>query len=104
MIRHMVYTILCEHIECIQDEVTAANCRLTHTRYCPTLLDDVGFLWYMNIIAKKDLNMGNHWMYAMSPTDRKSYTRANFEKKMTMLMKLVNNGNLTMQQMMTILT
>lgn len=76
----------------------------THKDICPTLLDDVGFLWYMNIIAKKDLNMGNHWMYAMSPTDRKSYTRANFEKKMTMLMKLVSNGNLTMQQMMTILT
>jgi hypothetical protein len=46
VIRHIDYPMLYEHIECIQGEVTAANCRLTHKDICPTLLDDVGFLWY----------------------------------------------------------
>ena len=43
-------------------------------------------------------------MYAMSPVDRKKFTKASRPDQMTMLMKLVSNGNLDMQQLITILT
>ena len=48
--------------------------------------------------------MGSLWLYAMSPADRKKFAKANRPEQMTMLMKLVSNGNLDMQQVITILT
>ena len=48
------------------------------------------------IIAKKDLKIDNHWMYALSVDGRNAFEKGNKETKKQILMDLLSNGNITM--------
>ena len=55
------------------------------------------------IIAKKNLKMDNHWMYALSVEGREKFKKGNKEVRMQILMKLLDNGNITMPKLINIM-
>lgn len=52
------------------------------------------------IIANKDVNMNNHWTYALSVDGRKAFEKGDKATKMQILMDLLSNGNITMYKLM----
>jgi len=58
----------------------------------------------IEIIAKKGLNMGMaHFLYSVSPKDRKKFIKGNIHDKFNFLNQLHQNGNLDAQQVINIL-
>tara|TARA_R110000796_G_scaffold25209_1_gene71317 strand:+ start:514 stop:696 length:183 start_codon:yes stop_codon:yes gene_type:complete len=51
------------------------------------------------IIAKKGINMNNHWTYALSVDGRKAFEKGNKDTKTQILMDLLSNGNITMYKL-----
>ena len=55
------------------------------------------------IIAKKDLKMNKNWLYALSVEGRKVFEKSNKEIKTLILMQLVENGNISMHNLLQII-
>ena len=54
-------------------------------------------------IARKNLEMKNHWFYALSVEGRNEFKKGNKETKTLILLQLVENGNISMMQLMQII-
>ena len=56
------------------------------------------------ISAKKNLKLGQkHWIYALTPKGREVFSSATMEKRVNILNSLVDNGNISSQDMINIL-
>jgi len=59
----------------------------------------------LNTLPKKNLKFSTKLhLYCFSPSDRKNYIKASKEDKVSFLLPLVQNGNITSEQMINILT
>ena len=59
----------------------------------------------LNTLPKKNIKFSTKLhLYCFSPEDRKKYIKASKENKVSFLLPLVENGNITSQQMVDILT
>tara|TARA_R100001129_G_C5262669_1_gene231702 strand:+ start:113 stop:295 length:183 start_codon:yes stop_codon:yes gene_type:complete len=54
-------------------------------------------------IAKKDLKMNKNWLYALSIEGRKEFEKGNKDVKTLILMQLVENGNISMNNLLQII-
>ena len=54
-------------------------------------------------IARKNLEMKKHWFYALSVEGRNEFKKGNKETKTLILLQLVENGNISMTQLMQII-
>jgi len=54
-------------------------------------------------IAKKNLLLNKNWYYGLSVEGRNKFDKGNQEIKTEILMQLLNNGNIEMQQLLTIM-
>ena len=57
----------------------------------------------INIIASKNLNMGQNYLYAFDIKTRNNFKKANKENKFKYLYALVKKGNISLQFAMNIL-
>jgi len=55
-------------------------------------------------IANKNVDMNNHWAYALSVEGRNAFDKGNKEVRMQILMQLVSNGNITMPKLIQIMS
>tara|TARA_Y100001938_G_C7862563_1_gene316321 strand:- start:39 stop:224 length:186 start_codon:yes stop_codon:yes gene_type:complete len=55
-------------------------------------------------IAKKNLKMNNNWNYALSIEGRKAFQKGSKEVKTEILTQLVDNGNISMIQLLQIMS
>ncbi len=55
-------------------------------------------------IAKKDLNMGKLWWYALSVEGREAFDKGDKMTRIEILTQLLNNGNITMPLMIEIMS
>jgi len=53
-------------------------------------------------IAKKNLGMNKHWIYALSLEGRKAFNNGTKEIRMQILTQLLSNGNITMLKLIQI--
>ena len=54
-------------------------------------------------VAKKNLRMYKNWDYALSLEGRNKFNKGNKETKTLVLMQLVENGNISMMELMQII-
>jgi|TARA_Y100000289_G_scaffold66226_1_gene82145 hypothetical protein len=54
-------------------------------------------------IARKNLTMNKNWFYALSVEGRNEFDKGNKETKTLILMQLVENGNISIMQLMQIM-
>ncbi len=55
-------------------------------------------------IANKNVEMNNHWNYALSVEGRNAFDKGNKEIRMQILMQLLSNGNITMPKLIQIMS
>lgn len=55
-------------------------------------------------IAKKGLNMGKLWTYALSVEGREAFDKGDKVTRMQILIQLLNNGNITMPLIIEIMS
>ena len=55
------------------------------------------------VIANKNLLLNKNWYYGLSIEGRNKFDKGNKEIKALILMQLLNNGNLEMSQLLTIM-
>ena len=55
-------------------------------------------------IAKKNLDMRNLWMYALSVEGREAFEKGDKMTRMQILIHLMNNGNITMPKIIEIMS
>tara|TARA_R100000773_G_C4214178_1_gene113141 strand:- start:1102 stop:1287 length:186 start_codon:yes stop_codon:yes gene_type:complete len=56
------------------------------------------------VIARKNLLMNSHWIYALSVEGRKAFDKANKDKKIKILLQLIDNGNISMPKLLSIMS
>ena len=54
-------------------------------------------------IANKNLLLNKNWYYGLSVEGRNKFDNGNKESKTLILIQLLNNGNIEMQQLLTIM-
>ena len=55
------------------------------------------------VTARKNEEMKRHWPYALSVEGRKAFDKGNKKEKTSILLQLLDNGNITMTQLLKIM-